>query len=265
VTLSWVFEIAVFAACGVFAAYYWFSWYVQPFFKGSGVTSRRPHWILLVPLVAVAMLYQVPRLRLAEDWLYLTFYVVLGLATIALGMRWLSASGINPQEDVFANRSLPAAYVVSGALIGTAFCLVGSHIGYVPGWWTILFRGLLATGALFLWWKMLDRAVQAADHIIMGKDTAAGLRAAGFFIACGIVFGRGIAGRWESIGHTFDGFFVAVWPLLVFFLIAAMIERSARPSHRRPVPSVFGFGVIPAVSYVLAAGMYVLHREMPLL
>src|SRR5262249_23316415 len=108
---------------------------------------------------------------------------------------FLPLFGLSPREDVVERRNHPAAWAISGALVGLTLCFAGAvgsadpaeeMLSEVP-------RGLLATLALLLLWAILERLASPSEAITVERDGGAAWRLAGVLIALGLLLGQAFA------------------------------------------------------------------------
>ena len=187
-----------------------------------------------------------------------------GYLFICMGLGWslqtLSAAVISPwfglsaREDIVGRRNLAASFGISGVILGAVIGYAGSNIGEGPSLWNQVFCALLTTGGLFLGWGIVQGLGNITYSITHERDTAAGLRLAGFLVGAGVVLGRSVAGDWLSIEETVNDFLRSAWPVLVLALFAGALERLFRPTRTRPFPDWKISGVVPALLY-LSAGI----------
>ena len=260
-------EVFMLIASAIVALVSWGAWYIGPALI-QGVRRRPPAWRLLrlTPLVAAALLWLVLRnaasFDVRDDPRYLTFYLVLGAAWVGLWIRWLAITGISTRDDVVERSNSSAALAVTGALLGITLAYAGGNVGNGPGWWVVVFSAALATIALFAAWMLLEAVTGVSDIVTVDRDASAGFRLGGFLIACGVILGRSVAGDWVSAEATVRDFAAAAWPVIVLVVVAAIVERIARPSPEHPRRSLIAYGFIPAMLYV-AGAVYQVMRLGP--
>jgi hypothetical protein len=251
-------EVFVLIASAMVALVCWGAWYIGPA-RIQGVRRRPPAWRLvrLTPLVAAGLLWLVLRnaasFDVRDDPRYLTFYLVLGAAWVGVWIRWLAIAGISTRDDVVERSNGSAALAVTGALLGITLTYAGGNVGNGPGWWVVVFSAALATVSLFGAWMLLEAVTGVSDVITVDRDPSSGFRLGGFLIACGLILGRSVAGDWVSAEATVRDFAAAAWPVIVLVIVAAVVERVARPTPETPRPSLVALGLVPAVLYVVSA------------
>jgi hypothetical protein len=261
-------EIIVLIASGAFALIVWGAWYFRAMRVTPAAHSSLGRTVLLAaPPLAIAAVYGVLRAAAAgdvrEDPRYLLMYSALGAAWLGLATVWLPAAGISPRDDAI-ERGNPAAGIAAGAaLLAVALCYAGGNVGDGPGWWVVVFSAALATGALFLSWLLFETVSGISDVVTIDRDLSAGVRLGAFLVACGAIFGRAAAGDWVSAPATVADFVVVAQPAVLILAAAAFVERAARPTPSRPVPSIAVYGVAPALLYMGVAAAHLLRLGPP--
>jgi uncharacterized membrane protein YjfL (UPF0719 family) len=223
--------------------------------------------VLLTPLLAGVLLVAALRTLAAhdvrDDVRYIVLYFALGAAWVAAALYALQFLGVSARDDVIERGNRAAAYVIAGAVLAITLSFIGGNIGDGPGWWVVIFSAGLATGALFLTWLVLEMYAAISDAVTIARDEAAGIRVAGFLLACGVIFGRAAAGDWVSAGSTFREFLEVSLPIVGLLPLAVLIELVAQPSASRPAPPIAVFGVLPAMLYLGFAAISLMLLGVP--
>lgn len=240
----------------------WATWYYALLVIGRKVRARGLRWPLAIaPAVCALLLYFVLARWSAEDVrtdpAYMVFYMVIGAAWLGLVRLWLPLFGLSFRDDVLERGNDAASHAISGALVGGLCCFAGGNVGNGPGWWVVLFSGLLATATFFLLWWLVHRASGLAEKVTIDRDLAAGLRAAGFLVGCGIILGRAVAGDWVSASATMADFARLAWPAALLAGAVVAVERSCAPEISRSAPAVCVSGWVPACVYA-GLGIFVM-------
>lgn len=251
-------ETLVWFVCLALALVLWGRWLWLTAAVARRCSRLGDRWLLLAaPLAGAALLFAVLRklssFDVRESPLYLSFYMMMGAAWVAVTARFLGLFGLSARDDVIERRNPAAARAVGGALVGLTLCFAGGNIGDGPGWWVVVFCAALATLALLLLWVLLDRAAGVADTVTVDRDAAAGTRVAAFFIAAGLILGRAVAGDWSSAVGTVLDFAFFGWPALALALAAAAVERRLRPTPERTQGEPVVHGLAPAALYLAVA------------
>ncbi|HEY6944805.1 MAG TPA: hypothetical protein VI431_06670 [Candidatus Acidoferrum sp.] len=255
----------VFSFLGIaFALLLWFRSY-RALFKVRQFHTNKWHRSLLATLpvlctlfIAVILLrWSSPDVRSDTGWTL--FYTAGGLAWLQLGLFLLSLTGVAAREDVVERQNPAAGWVVYGAMIGTASCYAGSNIGSGPGPEVVLFCAALSTAFLFGSWLLLERVFSLADQVTIERDETAGIRAGGWILSLGLIFGGAVAGDWVSLESTIRDFFHYSWVALLFLLGAMAVERIFRRLMSRRT-LMRNASVLVAATYFLAAVRYVTWR-----
>lgn len=257
-------EFLAAVACTLVALFTWGPWLHQAATCARVGCESRDRWgLYLYPLACAAILLAV--LRRYSSWdvqgstVYTGFYLLLGAAWVGLGARFLGLFGLSARDDVIERRNRAAGHAIGGALIGLTLCFAGGNIGDGPGWWVVVFAAGLATMTFFFLWLFLNRVTHLADAVTIERDRASGLRLAGYFIGSGLILGRAVAGDWISVDATMVDFVQTAWPVLLVWGAAALLERTFRPTHERPLPSPLTHGLAPLAAYVALASFFVMQ------
>ncbi len=233
----------------------WWRWYRFVFSIRAVVPVGLPRLLVaLAPLAAFILLW-LTLITLAssdvrDNFAYIAFYLLMGIAWLGIAVLFFPFAGISARDDVVERRNNAAAYAVCGALIGLMLCFAGGNIGNGPGWWVVVYSAALSSIALFVLWIGLQVLTRISDTVTIGRDTAAGLRLAGFLIAAGLVLARAVAGDWPGYFQTILDFVRFGWPVLVIVLIAVLAEFVFRPTVEHPYGSPVLAGLLPGIVYI---------------
>jgi hypothetical protein len=261
-------EVGVLIISSIVTIVSWGAWYIAPaFVRRVGPAPWGGVLLQVAPLAAGVMLWLVLRTASAhdvrDDPTYLFMYLVLGAAWVGVWIRLLAMTGVSTRDDVVERSNSSAALAVAGAMLGITLCYAGGNIGDGPGWWVVVFSAGLATVAFFAAWMVLETVTGASDTVTVDRDPSGGLRLAGGLVACGLIFGRGAAGDWVSAEATVRDFALAAWPVIVLVVVAATVERLARPTPESPRPALLPYGIFPALLYIAGAAYHVMHVGLP--
>jgi uncharacterized membrane protein YjfL (UPF0719 family) len=234
----------------------WIAWYRRLFWSArfaANYAVRQP--LLLAPPLCALFLFAILRRYAShdvrEDPAYLAFYMALGGAWVGIFRCGYHFLGLSMRDDVVERRNPAAAAALSGGLAGLTLCYAGGNIGDGPGWWVVVYCAALSSVSLYGLWVLLERITGLADRITIERDFSAGLRTGGFFLACGLILGRAVAGHWESGMETLRDFGRTAWPALMLVVMAALAEWAiGRVSHRAD-PGALMAGWIPALCFLL--------------
>jgi hypothetical protein len=184
-----------------------------------------------------------------NDPRYLFMYAAMGAAWIGVFGR-MALWGVSLRDDLLERGNSSAGFAQAGFIIAVGLCFAGGNIGDGPGWWVVVFAASLSTVTLSALWWVLHSYTHVADDITVDRDESAGIRMAGFFIGTGLILGRSVAGDWESGHATVRDFFRHLWPALVLWVIALMMERRTGPKYGERT-NALNRGLFPAVMYVI--------------
>lgn len=154
--------------------------------------SRQRDRLLLyaTPLACFALIFvSIDSAPLLEGLRQLSFFVCAAWYVIAsmsgLVDRFI---GLSPRDDVAERRNHAAAWTISGAHAGLAFCVVGpgTQLGAVS-----LCVFLALPLFFFLVWVYV-RVTDVGEAITVERDGGAGIRVAGFLAALGLLLGQAV-------------------------------------------------------------------------
>jgi uncharacterized membrane protein YjfL (UPF0719 family) len=250
-------EMFALIACVFIGVWGWKQWLAGLLFLNP--LSRRPAAQLLVwlvpPLSGVAMflvLAQFASHDVSNNPVYMFFYMVMWLAWTGIWNRILPYLGLSCRDDALERSNAAAALAVGGGLLGVTLGFAGANIGNGPGWWVVVFCGLLATAVPLVLWLIDNSVTDVIEAITIDRDAASGWRTAGFFIASGLILGRAVAGDWHSADQTVSDFILRGWPVLVVWGLTVLLDVISRPTPNRPVPDRVIFGLVPFLVLVAA-------------
>lgn len=228
---------------------------------GCRQTQRWP--LLVLPGIGVAVLWVVlmfwadPEVRKGDE-LYFPLFLGVGLIWVFLArifFRWLN---LDCERDALAGRNPAAVWACAGAMLAVELAYAGGNIGAGDETVTTFVSAGLATGAVFILWFAVEKAARPSEAITVERDLAAGVRFAGMLVALGLISGRAVAGDWVSLLATVRDFVRDGWFALPVALSASVVERWLQPKSA-PSPGVFLTGVLPALAYLAAAGIWLVH------
>ena len=191
--------------------------------------TRNRLWLALLPVASLLIIYGVistiAAFDVVGDAAYVFFYIVLGLAWLVpvRGLMFLIFD-LSWRDDVLERNNTAAALSICGGVLGVTIIYAGANVGDGPGWWVVVFTGVIATAIWFALVYGLQRYTGLFERITIERDYTSGVRALGYMLASGVVLGRAAAGDWISAESTIIDFWQA-WPVLVLFGLALWIER----------------------------------------
>lgn len=258
-------ELLVLAASFAFAIPRWWDWSLGV----KGLLRRRGDTTALAALVlgpSLSLLLLVIGLRMAaaadvrNSTGYLVLYMVLGAAWLSAGVGASTWLGLDARYDVAELGNPAAACALFGMMLGLTGCYAGGNIGDGPGWWIVVFCGLLATTGWLLLWLCVEQFGSVSEAITIDRDVASGIRLGGMLTAAGLILGRAVAGNWMSLRTTVVDFGIAGWFAAIPCVSEVAVAKLARPGVDRPARSVLLAGLLPAAAYVGAAIAWVVSR-----
>lgn len=233
----------------------WPKWYFSILsFTKLASTLKYRFVLLLTPIICVGILFLILRFLgskdVRNDAFYLIFYLVMGTSWLGIAVETFLFCGLSVRDDAIERQNIAASCGISGALIGVTLCFAGGNIGDGPGWWTVVYSAMLSTGAWFLLWLVLEFFTHISEAIAIDRDSASGLRLAGFLVASGAILGWAVAGEWESLGATTVDFIRHGWSAVILAIAAIMVEKVCQPTAKRPLLPITTHGLIPFLFYI---------------
>lgn len=251
--------VCVFSAVANLICWVW--WYgllLQT--KPSPVAGRSAatKTLALAPVAIFALLFFVLALWSAgdvrNDGRYFTMYLSLGMAWCGVAGFVPTWMGISFRNDVLTLANRAATWLWCGWIVGAMLSFSGANVGNGPGWWVVVFSGVLSTGSLTLVYLLLEKIGGIHEAVTIDRDVATGLRMAGLFIGCGAVFGVAVAGDWKSADETVRDFLRRAWPSIAIVLAAIFFNTTMKPTPENPRPSILSCGVMP-MSVLMLIGL----------
>jgi hypothetical protein len=182
-----------------------------------------------------------------------------GAVGLFLATKLFAWLGLSLQDDVVERRNVGALLALCGASMAVTIIYAGSSVGEGPSHWNNVFCTMLGTTSLLAFWLLLEIVGNISRSITEERDLASGLRLGSFLLASGLVFGRALAGDWESESATVRDFVSDGWPAAPLCAVALIIEKIASPSRRHPFPPWPSYGLLPALFYLAFAGAWLWH------
>ena len=221
--------VVIFFSC-IFLFKFCKSWY-QPIFN-AWPTKRNLFAKLILgflPLAFLAALYLMLKNFASYDVVdsisYIGFYILLGFAwmygcltlmTVCFGIIWT--------DDAIYHKNKAALVVIIGEFFALAAIYAGANIGDGPGWWCVLFAGILGLAAWFILGFIYHLFTGIFERISVERDFGSGLRFCLYLVLSGIILGNACSGDWTSFSKTIEEFEIA-WPVLPLTVIMILAER----------------------------------------
>jgi hypothetical protein len=219
--------------------------------------------VLFTPLVCLAFVLAVLRLwaddEVRASAIYIFILLLLGAGWLGIAtflFRWL---GVSLREDAAERNNRAALTAWCGGIAGITLVFAGGNVGEGPSLWNNVFSALVGTGGIVVSWFVLDALGRVSANVTVDRDLATGIRLGGFLVAVGLIFGRALAGNWDSVEGTVRDFVRQGWAALVLTIVAALLERACRPTPSRPAPFWLIYGLIPALAYLAVATIWVIR------
>ena len=226
--------------------------------------NDKARWVfgvcVVVSLLLVAMalhLWGAAEIRAdSSEVIFLTFACALWLVVMAKLFPWF---GLSLRDDAVERRNTGALVALCGAIVAAALLYAGGSIGEGPSYMNNVFSVGLAAGGFLSLWLLLEIGGGVSVSIAEERDTASGIRLAGFLLSIALVLGRAVAGDWHSESATVRDFINDGWPAVLMGAIAVPIEHYTRPNRRHPFRASAIYGLLPALFYLVIAIAWLMH------
>jgi hypothetical protein len=212
---------------------------------------------LFVVLLPVLCAWADPQVR--NDGRYVALFMFVGVIVLSGATLSLSVLGIQPALDAIESSNPAAVIAVCAAQAAATLVYAGANIGVGDTIWTTLGPAGLGLVSLFIVWLIVEGATGTSESIALDRDAASAVRFSGFIVACGAILGRGLAGNYVSVDATVHDLAGRAWPVLVLMGMAIAAHARFRPTPQSPRPPVVNHGVLPAVFFLIAAGVWILY------
>lgn len=209
-----------------------------------------------VGLMAVLLTASSPDVRTSATYTFM--YTAMGLAWMACATKLFPFLNMDILGDYLERRNNAALAPALAAMFGVMMTFSAANIGSGPGWWVVVFSGILGTGGLLIFWFLLELAAAPSELITVDRDNLAGRRMGAYLIGQALLLSRAVAGDWISLAGTLHDLVVksaACWLLL---LLAITSERAA---SRGELPA--WMGKLIAVTYLAVAVIIVALEGVP--
>ena len=246
----------------------WRGWFTRLFRSGLVLVQPSVRLSLaILPLMCAGFLlfvllkYSAATVR--SDNLWVLGYFVFGAAWIGASQFAFGLLGIAMRDDVIERRNPSAAWVTAAQLLAGTFCIAGANVGNGPGPEVVAFCALLSTVTLLLVWLLFDAIASASETITVERNSAAGIRVAGWLTAVGMVCGASVTGDWRGASRTLSESAHYIWPMVLFSFLVASFERTVgkRPALADRLKAgasatLAAVSVALAVAYVWKRGLH---------
>jgi len=224
-----VMEIIVFAFSCFVVFHFIKQWYQPLLFMWPPKRNSLSQIILgLLPLIFLAVIYftlkNLASFDVKNDILFILFYIILGYAWIYGGLLLMALFfDIHWIDDAINMNNKAALAAVTGNFFAIAFIYAGSNIGDGPGWWCVIFAGLLGIAAWIILGLIINYCTNIFERITIERDIGCGIRYLIYMFLSGIILGRACSGDWTSFSMTVIEFTIG-WPVLPLTAVYILIE-----------------------------------------
>ena len=222
-------EFLVFIVALVFSFEFLIKWY-KPLLSNRPLNrNKSTRYILgLLPIGSLCVILFTLRMLASFDvvdsFIYISMYLVLGIAWLFLGVTLMSGVfDLSWLDDALNLNNKAALIAVVGGFLGLTIIYSGANIGNGPGWWCVVFTGGLGLGAWIVLGLVINSCTKTFERITVERDIGCGIRFGSYLLASGIILARACAGDWTSFYRTTVEF-IDGWPVLVLAGILILVE-----------------------------------------
>ena len=252
-------EFLVFIVALVFSFEFLIKWY-KPLLSNRPLNrNKSTRYILgLLPIGSLGVILFTLRMLASFDvvdsFIYISMYLVLGIAWLFLGVTLMSGIfDLSWLDDAFNLNNKAALIAVVGGFLGLTLIYSGANIGNGPGWWCVVFSGGLGLGVWIVLGLVINSCTKIFERITVERDIGCGIRFGSYLLASGIILARACAGDWTSFYITTVEFAYG-WPVLVLAGILILVELYYihRAKSNKTNSTIFGSIVLGAVFVAIA-------------
>lgn len=162
-----------------------------------------------------------------DEFWYIVMYLILGIAWLAFSLQgMLLVWSFSYEDDALMGSNHAAIVAMTGAIIGSSLIYTGANIGDGPGWWSVIFAGLLGMVSWLLLGGLIDKLTGQIESVIMAHDLNSGIRFAAYLVASALILARASSGDWTSFDVTLVEF-LAGWPVVLLVIGVIILERTS--------------------------------------
>lgn len=215
----------------------------------------------ICPVLCLLLLRRYADALVRVDFGYQLMYAALGAAWVGVLVHATGYLGISMRDDVAERGNAAAVWVFRGLIPGMWLAYTGGNFGDGPGWWVVVFCGVLTTGLLWLLWSVVEGLTSVSERITVDRDVVAGIRLGALLLAAGLMLGRGAAGDWVSAWSAMKDIFIAALPVAglgALEVVLGMVSPAGTGSE--PGARLRNWGLLPATGYLAGAVVWLLAR-----
>lgn len=251
-------EVVIALAAGAGALAYWGGWLAHAAATNRLARPGRRVAAVAGSLVASLVIVVVALVTAADPQVqssagYILLFLAVAAATLMVVTEVGTILGLAALDGFVRGRNRATGWAVGGLWLGTGFVNAGANIGRGDTIYTTLGPLGLGLGTLIVLTVILAVATGGFRAVRLDRNTPAGVRFAGLFVAWGLILGRAVAGDWQSTQKTLEDFSRSAAAAGYILMGAACVEVALRPTIQRPQTRSWPWMIGPAACYVVAA------------
>ena len=235
-----VFELSLFFISCFIVYFFMRRWY-RPLLKAWPPEKNRPAKTILacLPIFFLVFIFFILKFFASFDVvnsvIFIVFYILLGyawmfgslmLTTLFFDLNWTD-------DSVYLNNKAALAAVI-GEFFSAAFIYAGANVGDGPGWWCVIFAGLLGIAAWIILGLLIHFCTGIFERITVDRDMGCGIRFMVYLLASGAILGYACSGDWTSFKMTIVEF-GAGWPVLPLTAVFILLEKLIKHREKQKI------------------------------
>lgn len=256
------FELFVFIGCALAGGVSWLL-LVRQHAQLAPMVGRAPRFpslisaFFFVNAINIAVLLTLASADVRRDPYYIGFYVAMGLVAPLPLLFALRLLGVD-RADIAERGNRAAAVLQFSVLVAGALAYAGANIGDGPGYHVVVAATALAYAGLLLVAVLHVAFGRTMYRILVDRERGTAFRFGCLLVACGLTFGRSVAGDWGGLAPMVSDFVPLAWPalaLLVVDVVLARITHAHEPDGSIVADHMIGaLHLAAAVTYVASLG-----------
>lgn len=229
-------EVFLFFGCAYIMCRFLYKWYMPLLESWPPQRGKTGRWILgcLPPVSLVIILFFLLTMASYDVvGIWVVFYIVMGYAWLRGGLYMLECLDLSWPFDAVHLDNKAAIFPAAGGFVGITLIYAGANTGDGPGWWVVLFAGVLGLTAWLGLAVLINVSVHISERVSVERDMGSGIRFGAYLIASSMILAYASGGNWTSTLTTLLEFTIG-WPalpLMLFFLLGEYFFIQYARSH----------------------------------
>lgn len=263
-------EIIVYLTCLILSCIFIYRYYHRLFKvwkpHQQALTYYILGWLLVIcTLIILGTLITLASFDVVSSVYYITFYILMGLVWIFIGIKVLFIFfDLSIIDDVLNNANKAALLAIAGGVIGITLIYSGANIGDGPGFWCVIVAGGLGTIIWIILALIFNQLTKVFDRVLISRDLSAGIRLGSFFIATGVILARASGGDWVDFITTITDF-IDGWAIIPLWFVYLLVEFYYKnKAKHESFSSSLGGSIFWSVFLIIIAILSAIYLAPPL-